>query len=301
MQQAWPFLRTSSYPFLWPFCSSQVAKAHTVWFHSCALWRKRDFVETVLVIIILLTCCQYRVRREKITAKADKLITSVKIGRLSDVDVHSNFGTLVRKSFLSIWCGTFLRKRENDVFFLDTWRFLLHQIYENDHSMWCLWEINIVVSKHELNICEFESQDATKTSSASAHSRVNFFWMIMSFWVRTIAFVFGSYDHFSVFPYFLPAWWPCHHHHRVVFTGWTDGHEGRRENRYYEALAFSRHNINWVLMRREWSQKVSERHLKTQALIPIPWERAKTTKNQLAKMTTLILRLQLACTISSLE
>ena len=37
-----------------------------MWFHSCALWRKRRFIETVLVITILRTCCQCRSRRERI-------------------------------------------------------------------------------------------------------------------------------------------------------------------------------------------------------------------------------------------
>ena len=46
--------------FLWPFGTSHV------WFHSCALWRKREFVQTILVITILLTCCQYQSKRERI-------------------------------------------------------------------------------------------------------------------------------------------------------------------------------------------------------------------------------------------
>ena len=35
-------------------------------------------------------------------------------------------------------------------------------------------------------MCEFESQDATKITSASADTRINFSWMIMSLWVTAL-------------------------------------------------------------------------------------------------------------------
>ena len=57
----------------------------------------------------------------KASAKADNLITAVKTGRFSEVDVRPNLRTLMEHMFfLSFWCRTFLHTRENDVFFLNT-------------------------------------------------------------------------------------------------------------------------------------------------------------------------------------
>ena len=38
--------------------------------------------------------------------------------------------------------------------------------------------------QNELNICEFENEDAPKRTSASADPRINFSLMMMSLWVR---------------------------------------------------------------------------------------------------------------------
>ena len=55
--------------------------------------------------------------------KADNLIIAVETGRLSEVDVHPNFRTLMeRKAFLSTWCRTFMHTREKEVFFLSALR-----------------------------------------------------------------------------------------------------------------------------------------------------------------------------------
>ena len=97
--------------------------------------------------------------------------------------------------------------RENDVFFLDT----LEVSFAPDLREG-LFHVMLVRNQHcdernELNTCELDSQDATKTTSASADSHVNFSWMIMSFLGENIVFVFGSYDpFFSVFLFCLPAW-----------------------------------------------------------------------------------------------
>ena len=57
----------------------------------------------------------------KASAKADNLVTAAKTGKLSEVDIHPNFRTLMEhKAFLSTWCKTFMHTTEKDVFFLNT-------------------------------------------------------------------------------------------------------------------------------------------------------------------------------------
>ena len=107
----------------------------------------------------------------KSSAKADNLITVVKTGRLSDVDVHPNFKTLMEhKAFLSTWCGTCLHTRENDVFSLNTLKVSIASIFREEP-----FHVMFVRNQHsgkqnELNMSEFESQDATKITSGSADS-----------------------------------------------------------------------------------------------------------------------------------
>ena len=55
----------------------------------------------------------------------------------------------------------------------------------------------LIGEQNELNMCEFECQHATKITSASADSRINFSWMIMSLWSENIVLMLGSYDHLS--------------------------------------------------------------------------------------------------------
>ena len=62
MQHAWTCLRTLFFLFYDRLAQDQLASLHTVWFDPCALWRKRKFVETILVNTLLLTCCQCRYR-----------------------------------------------------------------------------------------------------------------------------------------------------------------------------------------------------------------------------------------------
>ena len=53
----------------------------------------------------------------KSSAKADNLITVVKTGRLSDVDVHPNFKTLMEhKAFLSLLCVEHVYTQERMMF-----------------------------------------------------------------------------------------------------------------------------------------------------------------------------------------
>ena len=81
----------------------------------------------------------------KASAKAENLSTAMKTGRLSDVDIHHNFRTIMEhKAFLSTWCKTFMHTRERNVLFLNALKislFFSHQFYEKNHPMWCLWEL----------------------------------------------------------------------------------------------------------------------------------------------------------------
>ena len=57
----------------------------------------------------------------KASAKADNLITAVKTGRLLDVEIHPNFGTVMeRGAFLSTWCRTFTHTQKRNMFLAPT-------------------------------------------------------------------------------------------------------------------------------------------------------------------------------------
>ena len=119
--------------------------------------KKRMFQHRIVLKIVL----------TKASAKADNLITSVKIGRLLDVDIHPNFRTLMKhKAFLSTWCRTYLHTTKNDVFFLDTLKVSLAPILREEpfHVMFLSNEHSD--EQNELNLCEFESQNATTKTHA---------------------------------------------------------------------------------------------------------------------------------------
>ena len=59
--------------------------------------------------------------------------------------------------------------------------------------------------------------------------------------------VLGSCDHLSsLFHMFLPAFWSCHHQHRVVLAEYTDGHGILSSVVRTFILAIAWHNINLV-------------------------------------------------------
>ena len=97
--------------------------------------------------------------------------------------------------------------------------------------------------QNELNMCEFESQDATKITSASADSRINFSWMMMSRCVRTLCLclvlmtIFLSDSSFSLSLVNMSS---SNSSGAARVNRWTrKTTEQRRETYYYEALAFS--------------------------------------------------------------
>ena len=157
----------------------------------------------------------------KSSAKANNLIKAVKTGRLFEVDVHLKFCSLMaHKAFLFTWCTTCLHTRENDVFFLTTLKdSLAPDLREAPFHVMC--ERNQQIHKqNELNICEFENQDATTMTSASADSRVNCSWMIMSFWVRTLCLRLVLMTIFSVL-----LLCPNLCDHDIIFTEWCSQSE----------------------------------------------------------------------------
>ena len=89
----------------------------------------------------------------KSSAKADNLITTVKNGVYLEVDAHPNFRTLMEhKAFLSAWSRTFMHKRDKNVFFLNDFKILLHQLHEKDHSMLCLLKLPWILRVKMLRI-----------------------------------------------------------------------------------------------------------------------------------------------------
>ena len=101
----------------------------------------------------------------KAPAKADDMITAVKLGNFLDVDIHPNCRILMEhKAFLSTWCRTFMHTNDKNVFFLNALKITLvpNPQEETFHVMF------VRKSRKELNVCEFENQDAAKITSAPA-------------------------------------------------------------------------------------------------------------------------------------
>ena len=99
----------------------------------------------------------------------------------------------------------------------------------------------------ELNTCKRKGQDTTKITSASADSRIEFSWKMVSFLVRTLCLclvlmtIFLSVSPFS--PRLVTMSSSAPSGVRRV-NSWTQNAKQRRENLYCEALAFLRHDIN---------------------------------------------------------
>ena len=116
------------------------------------------------------------------------MITAVKTGRLLDVDIHPNLVYLVQNMYAH---------KGEDVFFLNALRISLTPTPREGPFHLMLVRKQHINEQKELNMCKFESEDATEITSASADSRINVTWAMMS--------PFGSYVFFSVFHLFLPA------------------------------------------------------------------------------------------------
>ena len=91
------------------------------------------------------------------------MITAEKTGRLLDVDIHPEFRTLMeQKAFLSTWCRTFMHTSENDIFFLNALRISLAPTPQEGPVHLIFLRNQHIDEQNELNMCEFENQDATK-------------------------------------------------------------------------------------------------------------------------------------------
>ena len=99
----------------------------------------------------------------KSSAKADKLITAVKTGKLLDVDIRADFRTLMeRKAFLSTWCRTLMHTREMEVFFLNTLKISLAQTPQEGPSQVMFVGDSVDKGAKGIETRERKGQDATK-------------------------------------------------------------------------------------------------------------------------------------------
>ena len=79
-----------------------------------------------------------------------------------------------------------MHTREKDVIFLNTLNVSLAP-NPREGALHVMFVRNQHIDElNELNTCELESQDATKITSASADTRINFSWTMMSLLVRDI-------------------------------------------------------------------------------------------------------------------
>ena len=173
----------------------------------------------------------------KSSAKADNLITAVIKRRLSEVDVHPNFRTLMEhEAFLSAWCWTFMHTREKSVFFLNDLKIALSPAPREGP-----YHVKFVRTS-----MDSESQDATKIMSALEDPRIYSFMKIMTLYMCIVAITIFLSISLSFSPSVV-----------TISTSRTTGvcrfnrwmknsaeHAERIENYHYESLAFSRHKVD---------------------------------------------------------
>ena len=116
--------------------------------------------------------------------EADNLISVRKTGRLLDVDIHPDLGTLLEHKALSTWCRTFMHTREKDILFLNALKISLAATPQEGPCHVMFVGILHTEDHKELNTCEFKSQDTTKLTCAIADSRTQFSWSVMTSFVR---------------------------------------------------------------------------------------------------------------------
>ena len=127
----------------------------------------------------------------KSSAKAENLITTVKTGRLLEVDVHPNFRTVMEhKAYLSAWCRIFMHTWEKKVFFLNTVEIPLTPTQRKGsfHVMFVGTSM------------DSESQDATKITSALADPRIYSSIKMMTVDMYMVAITIFSVSYFPFFP-----------------------------------------------------------------------------------------------------
>ena len=116
-----------------------------------------------------------------------------------DVDVHPNFRTLMEhKAFLSTWCTTLMHTREKEVFFfLNALKISLAPTFQEGSFQVLIVETQHVASREGpfyvmfvRTPMVFESQDATKITSALADSFIYLFTKVMRLYMCMVVHCF---------------------------------------------------------------------------------------------------------------
>ena len=139
---------------------------------------------------------------------------------------------------MSTLCKTFLHTREKDVFFLNTLKISLAQTSQEGPFQVMFVETQQQKKQKTLKTCKLKGQDATKITSASAHSHIKLSWKTMSLLVRTLCWCLVIMTIFLSVSPFSPSF--------VTMSSSAPSGVRRSENFYYALLALSRHNINLV-------------------------------------------------------
>ena len=127
----------------------------------------------------------------KASAKADNLITAVKRGRLLDVDIHSDFRTLMeqRPSCLPD-AQTFLHTRDKEVFFLNSLKISLAPTLQERPFQVMFAGTQQTEEQKELNTrVSVRARILLKITSAFADSCIQFLWSVMPIPMTTLTWM----------------------------------------------------------------------------------------------------------------
>ena len=202
----------------------------------------------------------------KSSPKADNLITAVKTGRLLNVDINSNFRTLMEhKAFMSTWCRALMHTREKNVSFLNALKISLSPASRKGPN-------HVMVVRISM---DSENQDATKITSALVDSRI---FSPMKMLTLTMSMVFLTIS-LSVSPSFLPVLWQCRHQGPLVSAESIGGRKTLLSTLSALRTAIMSLWLSpdtasiWNLTRSLWNQNDSQRRLTAQCLIQTPWSK----------------------------
>ena len=92
----------------------------------------------------------------KASAKADNLITAVKTGRLFDVEIHVNFGTLMEQNgFLIYMVQDIYAHKGKGCFLPKCLEGFSYRLHKKHHSMWWLWRLTILKNRKNQKVCDW--------------------------------------------------------------------------------------------------------------------------------------------------
>ena len=175
------------------------------------------------------------------------------------------FTLILEHKALSTWCRIFMHTREKDILFLSAFKISLAPTPQEGPCHVVFVGILHTEDQKELSTCEFKSQDTTKLPCAIADSRTQFSWSVMSIFVRMLCLCLAlmtpipsvSQPFFSIFVT-MSLSKPIG---VVRVNTWTRMLTSAVKNYYYEALGFSRHNID---------PECDEEHMKAERLTKAP-------------------------------